>query len=86
MTEGDERMSQKLRFSILDYNTDEKVVLEIIDAPEPITASDILQYFIRFCIAAGYQMGSVDDVIVEYAQNVTYSGMIDVPEDDNSEE
>ena len=79
-------MSQKLRFSILDYNTDEKVVLEIIDAPEPITASDMLEYFIRFCIVAGYQMGSVEDVIVEYAQNVTYSGMIDVPEDDKSEE
>jgi len=78
-------MSQKLRFSILDYNTDEKVVLEIIDAPEPITASDMLEYFIRFCIVAGYQMGSVVDVIVEYAQNVAYSG-IDDPEDDNSEE
>jgi len=79
-------MSHKIRFSILDYNTDEKVVLEIIDAPEPITASDMLEYFIRFCIVAGYQMGSVEDVIVEYAQNVTYSGMIDVPEDDKSEE
>jgi len=59
-------MGHKIRFSILDFNTGEKDVLEIIDAPEPITASDLLEYFIRFCIVAGYQPGSVDDAIIEY--------------------
>ena len=64
-------MGHKIRFSMLDYNTGEKDVLEIIDAPEPITASDLLEYFIRFCIVAGYQPGSVDDAIIEYASDVS---------------
>ena len=64
-------MGHKIRFSMLDYNTGEKDVLEIIDAPEPITTSDLLEYFIRFCIVAGYQPGSVDDAIVEYASDVS---------------
>jgi len=60
-------MTHKLRFSILDYDTEEKDVMTIIDAPEPITASDMLEYFIRFCAVAGYQFESVETAIVEYA-------------------
>jgi len=64
-------MAHKIRFSILDFNTDEKIVMTITDAPEPITASDMLEYFIRFCVVAGYQPGSVDDAIIEYASDVS---------------
>jgi hypothetical protein len=59
-------MTHKLRFSISEkYH--EKDVMTIIDAPEPITASDMLEYFIRFCVVAGYQFDSVETAIVEYA-------------------
>ena len=64
-------MGHKIRFSILDYDTEEKCIMTIVDAPEPITASDMLEYFIRFCVVAGYQPGSVDDAIIEYASDVS---------------
>ena len=60
-------MMHKLRFSILDYDTEEKDVMTVIDAPEPITASDMLEYFIRFCVVAGYHPESVETAIIEYA-------------------
>jgi len=60
-------MTHKLRFSILDYDTEEKNVMTILDPPEPITASDMLEYFIRFCAVAGYHFNSVESAIVEYA-------------------
>lgn len=60
-------MAHKIKFSILHYNTDEKDVLTIIDPPEPITADDMLTYFVRFCTVAGYQNESVERAIIEYA-------------------
>ena len=64
-------MSHKIRFSIIDFNTGEKNTMVVIDPPEPVTTSDMLDYFIRFCIVAGYQPGSVDDAIIEYASDVS---------------
>ena len=66
-------MAHKLRFSIKDFDTDEKIVMTITDAPEPITASDMLEYFIRFCVVAGYQPESISDAIVEYASDIPES-------------
>lgn len=37
---------------------------------EGLTADDLLAYFVRFAIAAGWQQGSVDDAIIAYAHEV----------------
>jgi len=60
-------MTHRIRFSILDFNTDEKIVMTIDEPPEPITVSDMLEYFIGFCIVVGYHFDSVETAIVEYA-------------------
>ena len=60
-------MTHKLEFTIKDYDTGEHDVMTVIDAPEPITASDMLEYFIRFCAVAGYHFDCVETAIVEYA-------------------
>ena len=60
-------MTHKLEFNIQDYDTGEHDVMVISEMPEPITASDMLEYFIRFCAVAGYHPESVESAIVEYA-------------------
>jgi hypothetical protein len=41
--------------------------MTIDEPPEPITVSDMLEYFIGFCIVVGYHFDSVETAIVEYA-------------------
>ena len=70
VTHKGDQMTHRIEFTIKDFDTGEHDVMVISEAPEPITASDMLEYFIRFCVVAGYQIGSVDDAIVEYASDV----------------
>ena len=60
-------MTHRLEFNIQDYDTGEHDLMVISEMPEPITASDMLEYFIRFCAVAGYHPESVETAIIEYA-------------------
>ena len=60
-------MTHRLEFTIKDFDTGEHDLMVISEMPEPITASDMLEYFIRFCAVAGYHPENVESAIVEYA-------------------